>query len=37
MLNNADATQEFLLHLKKQKNKNKYLMFNLRMCICELE
>jgi len=37
MLNGVDFAETFLLHLKKQKNKNRYLTSNLRMSICELE
>jgi hypothetical protein len=37
MLNGVDNAEHLLLHLKKQKYKNNYLMSNLRMSICELE
>jgi hypothetical protein len=37
MLSGVDQAEHFLLHLKGQKQKNKYLMNNLRMSICELE
>ena len=37
MINGVDLAEKFLLRLKKQKQKNKFLMFNLRMSICELE
>ena len=37
MINGVDLAENFLLRLKKQKQKNKFLMFNLRMSICELE
>jgi hypothetical protein len=37
MLSGVDQAEHFLLHLKSQKQKNKYLMNNLRMSICELE
>jgi hypothetical protein len=37
MLDGVDSAENLLLRLKKQKQKNKFLMFNLRMSICELE
>jgi hypothetical protein len=37
MLSGVDQAEHFLLRLKGQKQKNKYLMNNLRMSICELE
>jgi hypothetical protein len=37
MLSGVDQAEHFLLRLKGQKHKNKYLMNNLRMSICELE
>jgi hypothetical protein len=36
MLDGVDSAENLLLRLKKQKQKNKFLMFNLRMSICEL-
>jgi hypothetical protein len=37
MLDGLSSAEHLLFHLKKQKHKNKYLMTNLRMSICELE
>jgi hypothetical protein len=37
MLNGITISEKFFSNLKKHKSKNKYLMSNLRMSICELE